>query len=203
MQRLRFVANILSITGILLLISPAGWVVYTALAVAPAQTAALAAWDARPTPAAAPASTAAIPASVSAAVGRPAMLLTIPRLGLRRAVPPGAHSQNLRQYGVGHISWTALPGGPGMVGIAGHRTTHGAPFLRLNALRPGDAIHVDYGGRRFTYTVSRSEVVTPDRVDVLDGSGAHGIALVSCTPVYSAAYRLVVLGTPASVTPAP
>jgi sortase A len=131
------------------------------------------------------------------------MVLTIPRLGLRRAVPLGADSQNLRRYGVGHISWTFLPGGPGVVGIAGHRTTYGAPFLRLNALRPGDIIHLDYRGRRFTYAVTRSEVVTPDRVDILDGSHAQGIALVACTPVYSAAYRLVVLGAPASVTPEP
>ncbi len=131
------------------------------------------------------------------------MVLTIPRLRLRRAVPSGADTQTLRRYGVGHISWTSLPGGAGLVGIAGHRTTYGAPFLRLNTLRPGDLIQVDYRGRRFSYTVTSSEVVTPDRVDVLEGSGAPGVALVACTPVYSAAYRLVVFGAPTSVTPAP
>ncbi len=196
-RRLRFFGNVLLITGILLLVSPAGWVAYTALAVAPAQTEALAAWDSSLKGAA------AVPATPARAAANPVMLLTIPRLGLRRAVPPGAHAENLRRYGVGHISWTSLPGGPGMVGIAGHRTTYGAPFFRLNTVRPGDLIYVDYRGRRYTYTVSRSDVVTPDRVDVLEGTAAPGIALVSCTPVYSAAFRLVVQGALASVTPAP
>lgn len=199
---LRFAANVAIVTGILLLLSPAGWVAYTALAVAPAQTAALAAWDTQAE------LTAVIPSAARAqkpAAATPGLLLTIPRIGVRRAVPPGAHPENLRRFGVGHISWTSVPGGPGMVGIAGHRTTYGAPFFRLNALRPGDFIHVDYLGRRYTYAVSRSEVVTPDRVDVLEVTGAPGIALISCTPAYSAAYRLVVLGTLTSVTrpPAP
>lgn len=198
-RRLRITANALIVTGILLLMSPAGWIAYTALAVAPAQTSALASWDTRPEAAAVIAS----PHPGRPPVATPALLLTIPRLGLRRAVPPGAHPENLRRFGVGHISWTSLPGGPGMVGIAGHRTTYGAPFFRLNALRPGDLIQVDHRGRRYTYAVSRSEVVTPDRVDVLEVTGAQGIALVSCTPAYSAAYRLVVLGTLASVTSPP
>ncbi|MGH2453635.1 MAG: sortase [bacterium] len=202
-RRLRVVANILIVTGVLLLVSPAGWVAYTALAVAPAQTAALAAWDGLANPVGAQAAARALPPAAAHAPARPALLLTIPRIGLRRAVPPGAHPENLRRYGAGHISWTSLPGGPGMVGIAGHRTTYGAPFFRLNALRPGDLMHLDYQGRRFTYAVSRSEVVTPDRVDILEGTGRQRIALVSCTPVYSAARRLVVIGTLASVTPTP
>lgn len=207
---LRAAANILIAAGILLMLSPAGWVAYTTLAVAPAQTAALAAWEQRAgsggPAAAAPAPGGPHPAPAARAVqpGTTGLVLNIPRMGIRRFVPPGAHPDNLRRFGVGHLSWTSLPGSPGIVGIAGHRTTYGAPFFRLNALRPGDPILLEFGGRRYTYTVSRSVVVTPDRVDVLDAlPGQRGIALVSCTPAYSAAYRLIVLGTLASVTPAP
>jgi sortase A len=174
--------------GILLLVFPAALVLYTGRQAAEVQTAALAAWEGRG---------ATRPVlSDARASGSAGLVLTIPNLGIRRFVPEGASPEHLRRYGVGRITWTALPTDPGVLAIAGHRTTYGAPFLRIDRLRPGDTILVDYGGHRYTYRVERQITVTPERADALwDADGARGIALVTCSPPYSAAFRLIVYGS--------
>lgn len=175
------------VLGVLLVLSPAAWMLYTGRQASEAQTAALAAWEVSRT---------AAPAARSHASGKAdGLVLTIPRLGVRRFVPEGATPDHLRRYGVGRITWTALPTESGILGIAGHRTTYGAPFLRLDRLQPGDTILVDFGGRRYAYRVERLVTVTPEQADALqDASGSRGIALVTCSPPYSAAFRLVVYG---------
>lgn len=187
------------LSGAVLAVSPAGWVTATALTAGRTQTAALAAWD--EAPAGVPSRMPRQPAAEQAA-SRTGMVLTIPRLGLRRFVPGGATAEHLRRFGVGRITWTPTPPAEGILGIAGHRTTYGAPFFRLDSLRNGDLIFVEYQDRRYQYTVRGFEVVPPDRIDVLFGDpGERGIALVTCTPAYSAAFRLVVLGNLTAVTP--
>lgn len=175
------------VAGILLVLSPVAWVLYTGREASEVQTAALAAWEGSPP---------AEPASRGHDAGGGGLVLTIPRLGIRRFVPEGATPDHLRRYGVGRITWTALPTGAGVLGIAGHRTTYGAPFLRIDRLQPGDTILVDYGGHRYTYRVERQVTVTPERADTLqDANAARGIALVTCSPPYSAAFRLIVFGS--------
>lgn len=180
-------STICILAGVLLLLAPAAWVLYTGREASEVQTAALAAWEAgRPTD-----SVSSDHATTSAG-----LLLTIPRLGVRRFVPEGATPDHLRRYGVGRITWTALPTDSGILGIAGHRTTYGAPFFKLDRLQPGDTILVDYGAHRYTYRVERQVTVTPDKADTLqNATGTRGIALVTCSPPYSAAFRLVVFGT--------
>ena len=45
-----------------------------------------------------------------------------------------------------------MPGQTGNAAIAGHRTTYGAPFYRLNELQPGDDIFVTTSQGKFHYT---------------------------------------------------
>ncbi|HET7265111.1 MAG TPA: class E sortase [bacterium] len=159
------------------------------------------------------------------------LVLEIPRLGVRRYVPNGATVDNLRAYGVGHISWTPFPpvadrvaaagrlvdgtsdpadppaeSGvkvPGdVVAIAGHRTTYSAPFFRIGELGPGDVVVLLYKHRRYTYAVERQITVRPSNSDVLNGSRAE-LALVTCSPPYSAAFRLVVFAHLTAVAAAP
>lgn len=99
--------------------------------------------------------------------------------------------------GPGHYPGTAMPGEPGNFAIAGHRTTYGAPFLHLDALRDGDLIHVtNRHGRRFTYEVSAQRVVEPSNTSVIGsdplGTGRATLTLTTCHPRFSAAERLIV-----------
>ena len=124
--------------------------------------------------------------------GKPLGELRIPRLDAHFVVVQGTTTSSLRR-GPGHYSGTALPGQDGTVGIAGHRTTYGAPFRHLDALRRGDPITVTMPYGRFVYRVEGTRIVKPDDVSTLRSIGRQRLVLTACHPLYSAAKRLVVI----------
>ncbi len=132
------------------------------------------------------------PATSEPAINDPVGLLSIPRIGLLDAIVEGVGEAQLEQ-GPGHYPGTALPGEPGNVAIAGHRTTYAHPFYNLDALAPGDPIYILTPQGLFHYTVTESQVVSPTDVAVLETvPGRNTLTLTTCTPRYSAAQRLVV-----------
>jgi len=140
------------------------------------------------------------------AVGQPVGILQIPSIGVDQVVVEGVSAPQLAR-GPGHYPGTPLPGQPGNAGIAGHRTTHSAPFYDLNELTAGDAVTVTTLQGIFHYRVVRSEVVLPTDRSVLAPTSTPELTLTTCTPRYSAARRLVVVSrlvsTPAPATPGP
>lgn len=150
--------------------------------------------ESEPSPAAtAPATTTSTsaPESLQPQEGSAVARLEIPAIGVDKIVVEGVSQPDLRR-GPGHYPGTPLPGQAGNAAIAGHRTTYGAPFYRLDELEPGDVIRVTTGGGEFGYQVIGSEVVAPTRVDVLDDFGDDRLTLTTCNPRYSAAQRLIV-----------
>jgi len=76
-------------------------------------------------------------------------------------VVEGTDTESLKK-GPGHYSNTAYPWeDSGRVGIAGHRTTYGAPFWSLDKLRPGDPITLQTEYGIFAYSVTRVVVTDP------------------------------------------
>jgi sortase A len=121
--------------------------------------------------------------------------LIIPKIGVNYYVVEGVGSSQLAE-GPGHYPGTAMPGAAGNVGIAGHRTTHGAPFYNLNELQPGDLISLtSTAGQTFTYKVTTQFVVAPSDGAVLNPTPTPTLTLTTCNPRYSAAQRLVVQAT--------
>ncbi len=120
--------------------------------------------------------------------------LQIPVIGVDQFVTQGTTTEDL-EAGPGHYVGTAVPGQAGNVVLAGHRTTFGAPFDRLDQLGPGDSIALTTtAGERLTYSVVRSpSVVAPSDVAILDDFGDDRVTLTTSTPKYSAAQRLVVV----------
>jgi sortase A len=97
------------------------------------------------------------------------------------------------QEGPGHYPGTPLPGQAGNVAIAGHRTTFGAPFFRLNEVHSGDLVYLtDALGTTWVYSVIRQFVVAPSDVAVLDATRAPELTLTTCNPRFEATSRLVV-----------
>lgn len=101
------------------------------------------------------------------------------------------------KLGPGHYPDTGLPGAPGNFAVAGHRSTYGAPFFRLEELVAGDEVLVtDRNGTRFTYRVTEQRIVAPDDRSVLVsdplGSGRPTLTLTTCHPRFSNAQRLIV-----------
>ena len=100
----------------------------------------------------------------------------------------------LLRNGPVHYAITPLPGAGEPFAVAGHRTTYGAPFYKLDKLREGDPIFVDTPYARFRYAVAKTTTVAPTDIGVLSDRG-YGLVLTTCTPPYSAAHRLVVWAT--------
>jgi sortase A len=144
--------------------------------------------------------------------GEPVGIVGIPKIGLQSVIVEGVSKADLKK-GPGHYPGTALPGQAGNAGIAGHRTTYGAPFNRIDELVPGDEIKVLTTQGEFTYEVipapGQTEqawyVVKPSQVEVLDDVGDNRITLTACHPKYSARERIIVhavLAAPPAATPA-
>lgn len=124
--------------------------------------------------------------------GAPLGRLRIPKIGLSKVWVQSTTSAALAKA-PGHYLGTALPGQRGTVGIAGHRSTHGAPFRKLNELDPGDRIKVSMPYGAYEYAVERTRIVAPDQAEVLRTARSDRLVLTACHPVYSARQRIVVI----------
>ncbi len=132
--------------------------------------------------------------------GGPVGRIHIPRIGADFIIIKGTTTADLRN-GPGIYSQTAFPGAAGTTAIAGHRTTFLAPFRHIDELRRGDTVTVDMPYGRFVYSVIGHEVVKPTDVAVIDRVGYSRLVLSACTPLYSAADRLIVFARLVRIDP--
>jgi len=123
--------------------------------------------------------------------GDPLGRLRIDAIGVDEVVVHGTDGASLRS-GPGHYPRTPLPGARGTVAIAGHRTTYGAPFRRVDDLDAGDPIELRMPYGRFTYRVQRTRIVAPTATEVTRRVAYDRLVLTACHPLYSAAQRIVV-----------
>lgn len=94
--------------------------------------------------------------------------------------------------GVGHIPGTAVPGGLGNLVLAGHRDTFFRPLRRIKA---GMTMQVVDDRGTWQYQVDRTEIVTPDQLDILDIGDRPEMTLITCYPfdfIGSAPKRFIV-----------
>jgi len=96
------------------------------------------------------------------------------------------------QKGPGHFPETPLPGEGSTVGIAGHRTTYGAPLRYADSVERGDRIVLEMPYGTIFYRVQKTEIVDPTDVWVVDDVGYERLVLTTCHPLYSADQRLIV-----------
>jgi sortase A len=122
------------------------------------------------------------------AVGR----IVIPRIGASFVVVKGTGTEELKS-GPGVYSETRFPGMPGTTAIAGHRTTYLAPFRHIDSLARGSRIMLQMPYAHFVYTVTGQRVVAPTDVQAAVANvGYSRLVLSACTPLFSAAKRLLV-----------
>jgi len=133
--------------------------------------------------------------------------IVIPKIGVDKFVVEGVDTVQLRK-GPGHYPATSFPGQQGNAGIAGHRTTYGAPFGNVDLLENGDEIDLTTLQGSFVYRVYEQLIVLPNDGSVLDPDPTRPaiLTLTSCHPKFSAAQRIVVhaeLEIPAGDVPLP
>jgi sortase A len=121
--------------------------------------------------------------------------IRIPRIGLDQPLYEGI-AQYVIDAGPAHWPGTALPGQPGNMVIAGHRTTHTHPFYAVADLQAGDSIIIDTNdGRRFTYRVDQEFVVPSNALWIKDPLAGRRLTIFTCHPIGSSRQRLVVRAT--------
>ena len=126
--------------------------------------------------------------------------IRIPAIGVSDVFVQGTGTSDLTK-GPGHYPATPLPGERGTVAIAGHRTTYGAPFRKIDKLDPGDPIELRMPYALFTYRVERTKIVPPTELSVTDRVAHDRLVLSACHPLYSAAQRIIVFARLDSAVP--
>ena len=117
--------------------------------------------------------------------------LEAPSVKLSTSVLEGSDDATLSR-GSGHIEDTPFPGQPGNVGIAGHRDT---TFRALRNIHIGDTLQFRTADRLYRYRISKTWIVEPEDVYVLDPTPQPALTLVTCYPfefVGHAPHRFIV-----------
>ncbi|HZR25996.1 MAG TPA: class D sortase [Vicinamibacterales bacterium] len=102
----------------------------------------------------------------------------VPRLHLSSVVLEGSDDATLAK-GAGHIEDTPFPGEPGNIGIAGHRDTI---FRPIRYVKIGDEMDLKTADRVYRYRVTKTFIVKPEDVYVLDPTPTPTLTLVTCWP---------------------
>ena len=130
-----------------------------------------------------------------------ASVVVIPAIGVFEKINNVAISQGV------YIDETSNIPTKGDTVLYGHRTLQGSPFLRLDTLKKGDVVTVEWPGiGEVNYTVKESEIIAPTNFLDLNESHANDVNsqdlyLVTCHPIGSSAQRLVVTAELDSISP--
>lgn len=117
--------------------------------------------------------------------------ISIPRIGVSMTMYEGIRLTTLDR-GPGHWPGSALPGRPGNVVVAGHRSSEHEVFRDVDQLVAGDEIVFDDDDGRHVYEVDRIEIVEPDAVWIVDPTETPTVTLFACHPPGSTRQRIVV-----------
>ncbi|MGB4420190.1 MAG: sortase [Candidatus Saccharimonadales bacterium] len=113
------------------------------------------------------------------------------------------------------VAQFAIPGAnsrPGQIGntvLSGHSSNdlfdtgdYKFIFAQLDKLQKGDTIYLNYKSKRYTYVVTKKEVVKPNQVDkLIVNTKIPILTLITCTPLGTALNRLLV--TAEQISPDP
>ena len=123
--------------------------------------------------------------------------ISIPSIGVSRYVVAGVRLKDLER-GPGLFPGSPLPGQKGNVAIAGHRTTFGAPFSRIDEIQNNEKIILESRDGTFTYRVNgEPKIVSATDVAVVKTTNPDiaTITLVSCYPKWTSTQRIIVVAT--------
>ena len=130
------------------------------------------------------------------AIGR----LRVPRIGLNVIVVNGTDANTLKK-GPGRYLGSFVPGEGKLVYVAGHRTTYGAPFSHIDALRRGDRVMLEMPYATFVYVVTGHRIVAATELSVLKSRGRETLALQACHPRFFATERYIAYARPLRIVP--
>ncbi|HEX6258842.1 MAG TPA: sortase [Candidatus Saccharimonadales bacterium] len=103
----------------------------------------------------------------------------------------------------------SVPGQAGNTALLGHSSndvfdngSYKFIFVQLDQLNKGDTFYLHYKGTRYTYSVTKKEIIEPTEINKLTVKTSKPIAtLITCTPPGTALKRLIVVGEQISPDP--
>ena len=155
-------------------------------------------------------------AQVDANSGSALTRIAIPGIDVETLVVEGTSAAALRA-GAGHYPNTPLPGQVGNVAIAGHRTTYGKPFNRVDELQVGQSVWLSTPIGDFEYVIvdpptdgdcrradpDQAACIThPKDWSIINQTPDAVLTLTSCHPKGSAAERIIIRAELAEEHPA-
>lgn len=114
------------------------------------------------------------------------------------------------------VAWFGIPGAnskPGQIGntvLSGHSSSDWLDsgdykfiFARLPQMQKDDTVYINYEGTRYTYKITKKEVVKPTDVQALIyDTDKPVLTLITCVPIGTANNRLLVTAEQISPSPA-
>lgn len=121
-----------------------------------------------------------------------ALRLTIPALNIDQTIVQGSDWEALKQ-GVGQVLNGYNPTSEtGNVALTAHNDIYGELFRDLDQLQPGDQFQIQTRTKVYLYQVTRTEIVAPTDVHVLNSVDKPTAVLISCYPYRVNTQRIVV-----------
>lgn len=126
--------------------------------------------------------------------------LQIDTIGVDGTVFEGK-SVNTLSKGIWRRPLTSTPDKGGNTVLVAHRYLyHSGPntFYLLDKVSVGQDITLWWEGKKYLYTISEVKIVEPDAVEIEKPTPDARLTLYTCTPLFSASKRLVVIAVPKS-----
>lgn len=117
--------------------------------------------------------------------------IAIPKLGIDTPLLEGVRLTTL-DNGPGPWPGSAMPGEVGNIVVAGHRTSHAAPFRDLDQLVAGDVVEFPAAAGLIEYTVTGTQIIDLDAIRIIDPTDTPTATLFACHPPGSTRQRIVV-----------
>jgi sortase A len=120
--------------------------------------------------------------------------LVIPQMGLDATVHEGLNAAVLSQ-GIWRRPQTSTPDKNGNTVLVAHRFTYQSPafFYHLDKLKINDTFSLYWNGKEYAYKVKEVKIVEPSEISIENQTDSAILTLYTCTPMWSAKQRLVVI----------
>ena len=124
--------------------------------------------------------------------------LVIPEIGVNAPIGRGTNGWDDLNHGVWYFPESSTPDSQGMSVLLGHRFAYAPPsqitLYLLDKLKKGNIIVVYWNNKRYNFSVTNA-ITIPENKElqyITQKINQKEIALVTCTPLWSATDRLIV-----------